>query len=144
MRGSRMSTAVEILRFGVVGVASNALLYLLYLAITAMGVEPKAAMSLSYLVGVLQAFVLNKRWTFQHKGHVRRAAIRYWVAYAFLYVANIVLLIIFVDIAGFDHRVVQGVLILVIGLVLFALQKYWVFGTLPLGRASSSAGTGEP
>ena len=144
MRGSRMSTAVEILRFGVVGVASNALLYLLYLAITAMGVEPKAAMSLLYLVGVLQTFVLNKRWTFQHKGDIRRTAIRYWVAYAFLYVANIVLLIIFVDIAGFDHRVVQGILILVIGLVLFALQKYWVFGTLPLGRASGSAGTGEP
>jgi putative flippase GtrA len=139
-----MSTGIEILRFGVVGVASNALLYLFYLAITAMGVEPKTAMSLLYLVGVLQTFVLNKRWTFQHEGHVRRTAIRYWVAYASLYVANLVLLIIFVDIAGFDHRVVQGVLILVIGLVLFALQKYWVFGTLPLRRASGSARAGEP
>src|SRR5213594_4046792 len=98
-----MSTATEILRFGVVGLASNALLYLLYLAITAVGVEPKAAMSLLYLVGVVQTFVLNKRWTFQHEGHVRQTAIRYWVAYASLYMANIVLLIIFVDKAGFDH-----------------------------------------
>jgi putative flippase GtrA len=123
--------------------ASNALLYLLYLATTAIGVEPKAAASLIYLVGVLLTFVLNKRWTFQHEGHVRRTAIRYWVAYAILYVANIVLLIVFVDIAGFDHRVVQGVLIAVIGLVLFALQKYWVF-RMPVRRASGSARAGEP
>jgi putative flippase GtrA len=139
-----MNTRTEILRFGVVGLGSNALLYLLYLAITAIGVEPKAAMSLLYLVGVLQTFVLNKRWTFQQEGHIRRTAARYWVAYASLYVANIVLLIIFVDIAGFDHRVVQGVLILVIGLVLFALQKYWVFSKLPVCRASGSARVGEP
>ena len=139
-----MSTAIEILRFGAVGLASNALLYLLYLAATAVGVEPKVAVSLIYLVGVLQTFVLNKRWTFQHEGHVRRTAARYWVAYAFSYAANMVLLIIFVDMAGFDHRVVQGVLIAVIGLVLFALQKYWVFGTLPVRQASGSSRTGEP
>jgi putative flippase GtrA len=139
-----MSTAIEMLRFGVVGLASNALLYLLYLAATAVGVEPKAAVSLIYLVGVLQTFVLNKRWTFKHEGHVRRTATRYWVAYALSYAANMVLLIVFVDIAGFDHRVVQGVLIAVIGLVLFALQKYWVFGTLPVRRASGSSGAGEP
>jgi len=58
--------------------------------------------------------------------------------------ANIVLLIVFVDMAGLDHRIVQGVLILVIGLVLFALQKYWVFRTLPLRRPSSSASATEP
>jgi len=139
-----MSTAIEILRFGVVGLASNALLYLLYLAATAVGVEPKAAVSLIYLVGVLQTFILNKRWTFQHEGSVRRTAARYWVAYAFSYAANMVLLIIFVDVAGFDHRVVQGVLIAVIGLVLFALQKYWVFGTLPVRQASGSSRAGEP
>ena len=139
-----MGTANEILRFGVVGLGSNALLYLLYLAATAVGVEPKVAVSLIYLVGVLQTFILNKRWSFQHEGHVRRTAARYWVAYAFSYAANMVLLIIFVDVIGFDHRVVQGVLIAVIGLVLFALQKYWVFGTLPVRQASGSSRAGEP
>jgi putative flippase GtrA len=139
-----MSTASEMLRFGAVGLGSNALLYLLYLAATAVGIEPKVAMSLLYVVGVLQTFVLNKQWTFRHKGHVRRTAIRYWVAYAALYLANVVLLIVFVDMAGLDHRIVQGVLILVFGLVLFALQKYWVFRTLPLRPASGSATAGEP
>ena len=139
-----MSTAFEMFRFGVVGLGSNALLYLLYLAITAIGVEPKAAMSLLYVVGVLQTFILNKQWTFRYEGNVRRTVIRYWIAYACLYVANIVLLLLFVDIAGFDHRVVQGVLILVFGLVLFALQKYWVFGTLPPRRSSAEAGATEP
>ncbi|SRR6266540_2029093 len=138
-----MSAPFEVLRFGVVGLASNALLYLLYLAATAVGIEPKVAMSLLYIIGVLQTFILNKQWTFRHEGHVRRTAIRYWAAYATLYVANIVLLIVFVDIAGLDHRVVQGILILVIGLVLFALQKYWVFRTPPLHQPSSSASATE-
>ena len=139
-----MSTAIELLRFGVVGLASNVLLYLLYLAVTAVGVEPKVAVTLIYLVGVLQTFILNKRWTFQHEGHARRTAARYWIAYTLSYAANMVLLFIFVDIAGFDHRVVQGILIAVIGLVLFGLQKYWVFGTLPVHSASGSARAGEP
>lgn len=139
-----MSTATEILRFGAVGLGSNALLYLLYLAATAVGIEPKVAVTLIYLVGVLQTFVLNKRWTFQHEGRVRRTATRYWVAYTLSYAANMVLLFIFVDMAGFDHRVVQGVLIAVFGLVLFALQKYWVFRMPPLRRASGSARAGEP
>ena len=132
------------LRFGAVGLGSNVLLYLLYLAATAVGVEPKVAVTLIYLVGVLQTFVLNKRWTFQHEGRVRRTAARYWVAYTLAYAAHMVLLFIFVDIAGFDHRVVQGVLIAVIGLVLFALQKYWVFRMPPVRRASGSARAGEP
>src|SRR5439155_8528095 len=139
-----MSTAVEILRFGAVGLASNALLYLLYLAATAVGIEPKIAVTLIYLVGVLQTFMLNKRWTFQHEGHVRRTAARYWVAYVFSYAGNMVLVFIFVDMAGFDHRVVQGILVAVIGLALFALQKYWVFGTLPVRPVSRSARAGEP
>ena len=139
-----MSTAIEILRFGVVGLASNVLLYLLYLAVTAVGLEPKVAVTLIYLVGVLQTFILNKRWTFQHEGHARRTAARYWMAYTLSYAANLILLFIFVDIAGFDHRVVQGVLIAVIGLALFGLQKYWVFETLPIRSASGSARHGEP
>ena len=138
-----MSTATEILRFGAVGLGSNALLYLLYLAATAVGIEPKVAVTLIYLVGVLQTFLLNKRWTFQHEGHVRRTAARYWVAYALAYAGNMVLVFIFVDMAGFDHRVVQGILVAVIGLALFALQKYWVF-RMPVRRASGSAPAGEP
>ncbi|MBS0543123.1 MAG: GtrA family protein, partial [Proteobacteria bacterium] len=62
------ATLGQLIRYGIVGFASNAVGYLLYLAITAAGMEHKLAMTLLYAVGVAQTFVFNKRWSFGHGG----------------------------------------------------------------------------
>ena len=60
------------LRFGIVGLVSNAVLYLLYLLLTTVGVGHKTAMTLLFAVGTLQTFVVNKRWTLAIEGfHTR-------------------------------------------------------------------------
>lgn len=120
-------TATQFLRFALVGLASNLVLYLLYLALTGLGIGIKLAMTLLYVVGVLQSFVFNRRWSFGHLGRRGPAFVRYVAAYGIGYVVNLLGLMLFVDWFGQPHQVVQGLLILTVAVLLFALHKFWVF-----------------
>jgi len=122
-----MSIRVQALRFALVGLASNAVLYILYLVLTATGVGHKSAMSLVYAIGVAQTFLFNKRWTFDHSGRHASALMRYLSVYAGGYVANLLVLAWLVDDLGCPHQVVQGAMIIVLAGVFFLLQKFWVF-----------------
>lgn len=117
----------QFIRYGLVGLISNAALYAGYLALSAAGVEPKLAMTLLYGVGVLQTFVFNKRWTFGHDGRHGTVFIRYCMAYGLGYVINLLVLMILVDHLGYPHQIVQGIMILALAVMLFLLQKFWVF-----------------
>lgn len=117
--------------YGVVGVVSNAILFALYLLFTALGMEPKTAMTVLYAAGVLQTFVFNRRWTFAHDGRSGPALVRYIVAYALGYGLNLAGLYVLVDLAGWPHALVQGGMIAVVAVFLFVLQRYWVFTESP-------------
>ena len=117
----------QALRFLMVGVASNVLLFVMYLVLTALGTGHIVAMTGLYFLGVIQTFVLNKRVTFKHGGATASSLRRYAVSYGVCYVLNLVTLIWLVDRLGYPHRLVQGVAIVTIGALLFLLQKFWVF-----------------
>lgn len=122
---------VQSFRFAVVGLTSNALLYLFYLYLTWNGLTPMVAMTLAFFTGILQTFFLNKSWTFSQK----RSGLHYFAKYLAVYVAayflNILILHIMVDKLLFPHQLVQGVAIVTIGALLFIAQRYWVFCSTP-------------
>lgn len=122
-----MKWHIQFSRYAVVGLASNAVGYLLYLLLTNAGMGHKSAMSLLYAVGVAQTFYFNQSWSFGHNGVVSSAFLRYLTAYAFGYVFNLSALLLMVDSWGWPHRWVQGVMIFVLAGMLFLLQRYWVF-----------------
>lgn len=117
----------QLIRYAMVGLASNVISYLLYLLVTRFGIGPKTAMSLLYGIGVLQTFVFNKKWSFRFDGKVAPALIRYATVYALGYAINLLALMLLVDQAGLRHQLVQGVMILVVAVMLFIAQRYWVF-----------------
>ena len=117
----------QFVRFGIVGLASNLLLYLFYFGITSLGVGYKLAMSFLYIIGVLQSFILNKSWTFNHKGYLSDTFIRYIVIYGAGYLINLSALVIFVERFGYPHQCVQGAMIPLVAVLLFVMQKIWVF-----------------
>ena len=98
----------QFLRFAVVGLVSNLLLYLAYILITQRGVGYKTTMTLLYAVGVSQTFVFNRNWTFSHQGRVTKAFIVYLSIYALGYILNLAVLYVMVDKFGFRHQWVQG------------------------------------
>lgn len=127
-----MSTwQIQSFRYVLVGAISNLVLYVAYLALTALGMEPKTAMSFLFVVGVGQSFFFNKRWTFGYSGAARKVLPRYAVAYGGSYALNLVLLAILVDRLGWSHQFVQAGAMGLNALLLFLLQRHWVFPQEP-------------
>lgn len=124
---SRYKSISQIVRYGVVGLVSNALLYLLYLALTGVGLGHKSAMTLLFALGIIQTYLFNKRWTFGHRGFHQASFLRYVIVYSFAYFINLTALLVLVDNLGYSHEVVQAAMIVSISLIIFLLQKFWVF-----------------
>lgn len=118
---------IQLIRFAAVGLLSNALLYFLYLVLTREGMPHLVAMTSLYMLGVLQTFLVNKHWTFRHRGSANRSLIRYFTAYFGCYILNLCILHFLVDSYGFPHEIIQAVAIVIIAIMLFAIQKLWVF-----------------
>ncbi len=117
----------QALRFVIVGVASNAIAYLLYLGLCELGLTPRLAMTITYVLGVIVTFVGNRRWTFGHTGHISTAAKRHLALYGLGYAANWLVLTIGVYRLGIAHQLVQGCMIVFLASVFFMAQKYWIF-----------------
>ena len=119
----------QVIRYGIVGIASNVFLYLVYLCITFAGVGHKTAMSGIYVIGILQTFIANRSWTFRHEGPPDAALVRYILAYVVGYFINLLFLWAFVDYLGLPHQGVQAAAIILVAGCLFLMQKYWVFSS---------------
>jgi putative flippase GtrA len=122
----------QLIRYGLVGVASNAAMYFVYLLITYLGVEPKKAMTLVYIIGASIGFIGNRKWTFAHRGDSARAALRYVLAHLFGYLLNFLILFTFVDRLGYAHQWVQAIAIIIVAGFLFIVFKYYVFRERPV------------
>jgi putative flippase GtrA len=122
-----MRLGQQAVRFAVVGIVSNGILYCLYLVLTRLGMAPKPAMTACFIIGVLQTFFLNRSWTFRFRGAAVSSLVRYWIAYAAAYFANYAGLAFFVDRLHLPHEAVQGVMIVSCAALLFLAHRYWVF-----------------
>lgn len=131
------NTLGQALRFAVVGVASNAVGFGWYLLLTWLGMGPKTAMSLLFLIGTLQTFIFNKRWSFRYGGADRMVLVRYMAAYGFGYLLNLAMLVVLVDYAKLPHVPVQAAMICTVAGIMFLLQKFWVFAPSNPPLASS-------
>lgn len=124
-----MSISRQFAKFSAVGLASNAILYAGYLVLTTLGAAPRLAMSILYVLGVLQTFVVNRRWTFDSQARPRPAMARYYAMYGAGYIANFAILTVFVSSLGFPHQLVQLAAIALLAVCFFVVSKYWVFRT---------------
>lgn len=117
----------QIARFLFVGIFTNISLYLVYLYITFQGIDHKYAMSIVYIAGVIMGFMLNRKWTFRHQGHISKVFIRYILLYFFGYFFNLGGLFMLVDVYGYPHQFVQLGLAILMAFMFFFVQRIWVF-----------------
>ena len=120
-------SAEQIVRYGLVGVASNLFGYVVYLLITYLGVEPKVTMTLLYVFGASIGFFGNRQWTFAYKGNWLESGVRYTIAHVFGYLINLLILLTFVDRLGYSHQWVQAAAIILVAGFLFLAFRYFVF-----------------
>ncbi len=117
----------QLIRYGLVGAATNLVMYAVYLLITYLGVEPKKTMTLLYVIGASIGFIGHRKWSFAHTGNATKAIARYTITHLSGYFLNWMILFVFVDQLGYAHQLVQGVTIFIIAGYLFIVFKYFVF-----------------
>lgn len=118
---------MRLLRYGLVGLASNLAGYLAYLAITWLGGTPKTTMTALYAVGAATGYLGHRGWTFGGDDPVRRSLPRYLLAHVGGYALNLSLLHVFHDRLGYPHQAVQAVAIVVVAGALFVVLGRFVF-----------------
>lgn len=128
-------SAIQLFRYGLIGLASNFAGYLLYLSLTYFGVMPKMAMSVLYVAGATIGFFGNRRLTFAHKGSLAGAGVRYMIAHFFGYLINLSILILMVDKLGYPHQWVQAGAIFIVAGFLFLAFKFFVFAEYDHSKA---------
>jgi putative flippase GtrA len=128
-QGSRERNGVraQFIRYVLVGLGLNAALYAIYLLLTWWIMGSETAMTITFSVGVLLSFLANRSLTFRHPGDQLAALRRFLACYAILYLINFIALWVFAGQMGVPHPIVQGCAVLVLPLLAFIMQKYWVF-----------------
>lgn len=84
----------QAVRFGLVGVANTGVgLGIIYACLFLLGWSDLAANLMGYTAGLLQSFLLNRRWTFRSPVPIAPAFLRFLVAFGISYAVNLALVL---------------------------------------------------
>jgi putative flippase GtrA len=123
---------VQFVKFGIVGVSNTLLTFAVYtLLLKVFGVWYLAASAIGFLVGAVNGFLLNRRWTF--RGHVGDALtpVRWMVVQSCGLALNEGLLYLLVSHAHVDKLLGQAFAIAVVTVLTFFANRAWTFRMHP-------------
>jgi putative flippase GtrA len=130
---------VEWLRFLLVGVSNTVVFAAAYLVSTRAGVHYVAASTLAFVLGTLNSYVLNRRWTFRsHRPRAPELA-RFLCAQTAGVVASLILLSALVEVGRFHHLAAQAVAFPIASVITFALSRQWAFAEVRTQRRAPRA-----
>jgi putative flippase GtrA len=124
----RTLVLIQFIKFGLVGVSNTLLAFAVYtLLLKVFGVWYLAASALGFIVGAVNGFLLNRRWTF--RGHVGDALtpVRWGVVQGCGLGLNEALLYTFVTGVHVDKLLAQAFAIMVVTSLTFFANRAWTF-----------------
>src|SRR6202047_4432086 len=129
-RGLSAPVLVQFVKFGIVGVSNTLLTFVVYtVLLKAFGVWYLAASAIGFVVGTINSFLLNRRWTF--RGHVGDALtpVRWGVVPCCGLAVHEGLLYVFVHQAQVDKLLAQAFATAVVTVSTFFANRAWTFRT---------------
>jgi putative flippase GtrA len=128
LRPARSLPIGQILRFAVVGGASYVFNLGTYSLFLWMGAPYLLAATISFLIGFAFNFFANRHWTFVAGGtQAGGQFVRFSCVAALVLVLDLVLLRGAVEVLGLHEVIAQGVVILFLAPLSFALNRFWSF-----------------
>jgi len=140
MLSPRNSTIVnlQLIRFLAVGAANTLIgLALIYIA-KFLGFGDVAANAIGYGLCIGLSFLLNKRWTFGHRGSVGSAFMRFALVTAIAYLANLAVVMFAIHIVALNHYLAQALGIPVYTALSYLGSRMYAFAAVP--SANDAAG----
>jgi putative flippase GtrA len=123
---------IQFIKFGIVGVSNTLLFFAIYTALVkGFGVWYVAASAIGYIVGAVNGFLLNRRWTFREHVGDSLTPVRWTVVQGCGLVANLGLVYLFVDGAGLDELLGQACATAIVTVITFLANRAWTFKMHP-------------
>jgi putative flippase GtrA len=119
---------VQFVKFGIVGVSNTLLAFAIYtVLLKVFGVWYLAASAIGFVVGAVNGFLLNRRWTFA--GHVGDSftPVRWGIVQGCGLALNEGLLFVFVDDAGIEKLLGQACATIIVTVITFLVNRAWTF-----------------
>jgi putative flippase GtrA len=123
---------VQFVKFGIVGVSNTLLAFAIYtVLLKVFGVWYLGASAIGFVVGAVNGFLLNRRWTFA--GHVGDSLtpVRWGVVQGCGLALNEGLLYLFVDGAGIEKLLGQAFATVIVTVITFLVNRAWTFRMHP-------------
>lgn len=128
MSEHRRDALIRLARYAIVGLASNGVLYLGYIALTAVRMPPEAASAILFVVGITGTYIVNRGWSFKsHEDH-GWAAPRYAATYLFGFGIQIGVLAAAYRMFDVPHLIAQLFAMVCAAAMIFLMLNFWVFG----------------
>jgi putative flippase GtrA len=117
----------QLTRFGMVGASNTVVTLVTYALALRAGARYLPAGAGAFALGGLNGFLLNRAWTFSHRGRALPAGARYAIVQLAALLLDVILLWIAVHLAGVPRLPAQLVAAVPVTLANFALSRLWVF-----------------
>lgn len=133
---ARVHVLVQFVKFGIVGISNTLLALTVYtVLVEVVGVWYLAASAIGFVVGAVNGFLLNRRWTFAgHKGDAL-TPVRWGVVQGCGLLLNLGLVALCVESLGMDKLLGQVVAIAIVVVLTFAANRAWTFRSHPAQAA---------
>jgi putative flippase GtrA len=135
----RAPVLIQFVKFGLVGVSNTLITFAVYtLLLKVFGVWYLAASAIGFVVGAVNGFLLNRRWTFREHVGDSLTPVRWGVVQGCGLALNEALLYLFVHDASLDKLASQAFATVIVTVTTFFANRAWTF------RAHPSHVDGEP
>ncbi len=130
---SNRPLAAQFVKFGIVGVSNTLLTFATYtLLLKVFGVWYLAASAIGFLVGAVNGFLWNRRWTFREHVGDALTPVRWFVVQGCGLALNLGLVYVFVHDAALDKLVGQACATVVVTVLTFFANRAWTFRMHPV------------
>ncbi|MBB2970322.1 GtrA family protein [Mesorhizobium sp. RMAD-H1] len=121
-----MNVLMQFGRFGLVGLLNTLITLIVIAVLTWLGTSPFVANGAGYVVGLLNSYFGNMKWTFQSDSNWTTSA-RFLVAFAFCYAVNVLVLHVSLPLERYHVLVPQFIAMASYTVSFFILSRAWVF-----------------
>lgn len=122
-----MKGVVQFIKFGVVGVSNTAISLAVYYFMLWMGAAYLIANTVSWIIGVFNAFYWNNRYVFKNDIPWLKALVKTYISYGASFIACSLLLVVFVEVCNISD-IIAPILTLALSIPMnFIMNKYWTF-----------------
>lgn len=117
----------QLFLFGIVGIGLNIISYLIFCLLVYLEISYSVALSLVYISFLVINFFIYKKKIFHKGDHSKVTVVKYFFSHLLIYILNLFFLFLSVDIYKLSPFYSQFIIILILGLLMFYLYKYWVY-----------------